>query len=293
MTKYKYQLNVGHSMAEAVHGTITQQQAWFFKKNFGKDYQDILHNYIQNFDLFEINESNVIPEEYQLPSWHDIDDYEHINAVHYNHANLHVMDEDGNDLETHDVTKTNQVVKMEGYMFEQNYEPTIDDKVHLYSWSEEKGSFDFYTYDKDDKETTVLELDKPFDVKNMKYSCTSFDGDVFLTGASYNDNGLDIEFDLMSDYSHGKGSGTYINEDTLTDEEVDVVMLDTHAKMKFLELIEYEGDEARAELQEELDKMENDFVESLENTFNEALAETNVVNFMNIFNEQEKKQSQK
>ena len=101
------------------------------------------------------------------------------------------------------------------------------------------------------------------------------------------------DHDMRPRQLDGKGSGTYIKEDTLTDEEVDVVMLDAHAKIKFLELIEYEGDEARAELQEELDKMENDFVESLENTFNEALAETNVVNFMNIFNEQEKKQSQK
>ena len=151
MTKHKYQLNVGHSMAEAVHGTITQQQAYFFKKNFGENYQNVLHDYIHSWELEEINDSGVIPEEYQLPHWHDIDDYEHINAVHFNHAYLHVMDEKGKDLENHDVAKTNQVVKMEGHLIEEDYEPTPDDPVHLYSWSQEKGSFDFYPVpDEDD-----------------------------------------------------------------------------------------------------------------------------------------------
>ena len=39
--------------------------------------------------------------------------------------------------------------------------------------------------------------------------------------------------------------------------------------------------------------LSRDFTKSLEQSFNEAMEETNVVNFMEVFNEEEKKQSQK
>ena len=134
MTKYKYEMMVGNSMAEMVHGTITQQQAHFWEANFGKHWQEVLQTYVFSWDKEEIEDAGIIPKEMWLPHWHDIDDYEHLNAPYYNYAYLSVTDEKGKNVGgfVEDVTKHNQVVKMEGHMIDtESYEPTIDDGVHL------------------------------------------------------------------------------------------------------------------------------------------------------------------
>ena len=119
--KYKYDMLIGNSLAEAVHGTVTQEQVYFWKKNFGKNYNEYLHSYIYSWND-ELNESGLIPEDLQLGHWHEIDDVEHINAPHYDYAFVDVTDADGKTVGSWSVSKNKQLVKTQGVIIDESFE---------------------------------------------------------------------------------------------------------------------------------------------------------------------------
>ena len=136
--KYKYKISFSGHCAEAVHGTITQKQAHFWKKNFGTDYNDVVHYYVQ-FNADEVDMSGLIPEEYQIGQWYEKDKVDHINAPYWDGHVMDVEDEDGNFKSYHldemiDWCNANTVVK-------NTKKPTADSPVHFYSYSHEKGGF--------------------------------------------------------------------------------------------------------------------------------------------------------
>ena len=262
--KYKYNMLIGNSLAEAVHGTVTQEQVYFWKKNFGKNYNEYLHSYIYSWND-ELNESGLIPEDLQLGHWHEIDDVEHINAPHYNYAFLDVTDADGKTVGGWSVSQNKQLVKTQGVIIDESFQATKDTPVHLYAFSSEKGSFDLMHYKSDDDKSMLLttffessnadareiELNEPFDFNNMEFHCTSYaDEDLFVTGVTYKDGDETLDFDMELEYSHGKSSGTWIAEDTLAPaDEITVPILTDEQKKEILKVMTYEGDELDQEIE--------------------------------------------
>ena len=244
--QYKYTITFFGTCAEAVHGEITQKQAHFWKKNF-PDYEDV-NLYVQMY-AEELDASGLIPEQYQLGMWHEIDGINHLNAPYFDNVSMSVEDEDGNEQSfnnLHELINDKNVLGEKGFIAKDYVEPTIDTKVDFYSYTLEKGDFyieneegcDNDDYNSDGTKDISLVLDEPFDIKHVKAVIEDFDGEKFLTQIQYGNNENSV-MHLIGDGSMSKSSGTYFDEDTMTD-DCEVLVLDEVTKNKVKLIIEGE-----------------------------------------------------
>lgn len=243
--KYNYKITFQGSCAEAVHGLITQKQAHFWKQNFGikKEDNGLLDAYVHYYSE-ELALSGLIPEEYLLGFWHDIDDLAHINAPHFNDVDMDVQNLDDELIETFGIETICQSYRKSGVAVNCRKDADKDDKVHFYSWSSEKGSFDVENED-DYNENYSVSLDEPFDIKKLTTYVEAIDDDEFIKKISYDGEYLE----LIAVESRGKSTGTYFDEDTMV-ENYPVLILDELTKCKVTAICS-----GASETFEELNKM--------------------------------------
>ena len=177
MAKYKYYLMAGPYGGEQTIGSIPKKVAdyWLDKG------ADAFDEYMLSGDHDEINNTGTIPEEYQLPIWHELDNVSHMSSVVFCNSNtLTVLDvtnlgDNAYLEEGKEIAKIIMTDDMIGDL-KVNAVKLLDDEYIVYGASNDSGSCKF----------ELLEIDEPFDASKLKFNVSAWNDFKLVIGINYN-----------------------------------------------------------------------------------------------------------
>ena len=186
MAKYKYHLIAGPYGGKHTIGTIPKKvgKYWLDKG------ADAFGEYMLDSDHDKINNSCEIPEEYQLPIWHKLDNISHMSSVVFCNSNfLTVLDVTNLDEnisldEGQEIAKITMTDVMIGNSeIDAGKLLELDDDFVIYGASNDTGFCRF----------ELLETDKPFDASKLKLDLTGWNKFKLVKAIKYNGVGLGNE----------------------------------------------------------------------------------------------------
>ncbi len=193
----KYKIITQKYGGEHTIGTISAEVARYWLHDKREEiHQGDFEEYI--FDADDMNEEGSIPEKYQLPMWHDIDDVFHECALEHSSLNwLDVIDTETDEYVVENIEITSLAINK-----------TTDD-LQAYKDANPKygGAYVLgQSYEKSGWEYE-LDTDKPFDITKLKVNISVWSNLSLVDGLFY--DGAELEWDVP-DGSWGKSQDCWI-----------------------------------------------------------------------------------
>ena len=169
--EYSYNLIGYRYGGEYTIGTISSSVAAYWLKKGSEAFEEYMTS--QQYD--PSNESLIVPEEFRLSKWHELDDILHLNSLEFDPLNWLLIE---NETTGENVAE----IFMEDHIIGETHNPILGQmglktKVLVYGQSFEKGYFDFGT----------LITDEPFDASNVKINITQWNDIKVIDSIVYND----------------------------------------------------------------------------------------------------------
>ena len=179
MAKYKYYLKAGPYGGKHTIGTIPKKVAKYWLDKGA----DAFGEYMLDSNHDKINDTGRIPEEYQLPIWHKLDNISHMSSVVFCNSNfLTVLDVTNLDEslsleEGQEIAKITMTDVMIGDSdFDAGKLLNLDNDCVIYGASNDTGFCRF----------ELLETDKPFDTSKLKLDLTAWNKFKLIKAIKYN-----------------------------------------------------------------------------------------------------------
>jgi hypothetical protein len=194
---FKYEISTGQYGGEHCIGTISKEVGDYWASRSKEDFEGYLFSWNREEDYPDV------PEKYQLPDWHEIDDIYHIDTVEFFESNWF----DVFNTNTREYTKIDfrDVNRKELLIYDEHYKKAKSSSGYvLYMQSWVKGGFNFECNDiKTGLETDFVtksrfDIDKVKNVRLDKYGKDLF----LLDGFEYDDK---YSFYVTDGDSIGKG----------------------------------------------------------------------------------------
>ena len=168
-SKFRYKVVAKGSGGEYTIGTVDENTSEYWLAQ-GKDK---FKEYMISNDRREVNSKFNVPEEFQLPSWYEIDNIKHLNSAEFHSSTtLHITDLTL-DEEIKMINLNEEMINVICYPSNELEETNLSfwesiyeegENCIVYGGDQQKGSFSFES----------IESESPFDNTKLKINCTEW-----------------------------------------------------------------------------------------------------------------------